>query len=140
MDKFSKRHRAGRRQRGDALVESLIAIVLLGVIGLGMVFALGRTLVAQKFHKGQSLAVQGIRAELQRTGVANGCPISGNASQTGELVLSPAQTLSGVTKSCTITPVSVSVNGVQKNTQLPLVSYAVQSDTLLGPGTLTVSN
>nr|WP_316639304.1 type II secretion system protein [uncultured Roseateles sp.] len=133
---FSQR----RRQRGDALVESLIAIVLLGVIGLGLVFALGRTLVAQKFHKGQSLAVQGIRAELQSAGVASGCPVTGSASQTSDLVLSPAQTLSGVTKSCTITPVTVSVNGVLKNTQLPLVSYAVQSDTLLGPGTLMVSN
>lgn len=132
--------RASRKQRGDAMIEALIAVVLLGVVGLGLTFALGRTIAAQKFHKAQSLTVQGIRADVQSGGVASGCPATGNASQSKTLVLSPTVSVTGVTKECTVTPVTVSINGVDKAVTLTAVRYSVEAETLLGPGTLTLSN
>ncbi|MFY7863821.1 type IV pilus modification PilV family protein [Roseateles sp.] len=132
--------RRPRSQRGDALIEAMVAIVLLGVIGLGQVYAVGRAMVAQKYQKGQSLAVQGIRADLQGNGVANGCPASGNATVTSVLSLGTDLQLQGLQKTCTVTPVTLTVNGVAKATSLPIVQYAVEADTLLGPGTLTVGN
>jgi Tfp pilus assembly protein PilV len=133
-------NRGVRLQRGDALIEAMVAMVLLGVIGIGMVYAVGRAMVGQKYQKGQSLAVQSIRADLQSTGVANGCPVSGNATLTRDMTLSASLQLKDLAKTCTVMAVTVTVNGVAKSTNLPVVQYAVQADTLLGPGTLTVSN
>ena len=72
-----------RRQRGDALLESLIAMLLLTVICLALVLALGRSMVAQKYQKAMSLAVQGIRGTLQSSGMASGCPTGGSATAAG---------------------------------------------------------
>jgi type II secretory pathway pseudopilin PulG len=132
--------RRARAQRGDALLEALVAMVLLGVVSLGMVYALSRVTVAQKYQKAQSLAVQAIRATLQSSGIANGCPSSGANSSSATLVLSSSVSLSEVQISCTVTAVSVSVNGVSKTATVPVVQYAVSAQTLLGPGTLTVGN
>lgn len=129
-----------RRQAGDALLESIVAMVLLGVIGLGLVYAMGRATVAQKVHKGQSLAVQGIRADLQSSGVPSGCPAAGSASVTKDLALSSTVTLTGVTKTCNVGAITVTVNGVAKSVTLPSIRYEVSAATLLGPGTLVVSN
>ncbi|WP_263535229.1 type II secretion system protein [Paucibacter sp. TC2R-5] len=132
--------RKPRQQRGDALIEAMVAMVLLGVIGLGLVYAVSRAMVAQKFQKGQSLAIQAIRADLQGNGVANSCPVSGNATVTSDLTLGTNLQLTGLQKTCTVTPVTVTINGVAKSTNLPIVRFAVDADTLLGPGTLTVTN
>jgi Tfp pilus assembly protein PilV len=136
--------RCVQRQRGDALLESLIAMLLLTVICLALVLALvlalGRSMVAQKYQKALSLAVQGIRGSLQSSGVASGCPATGTATATTTLVLSGSLSLEGVQKTCTVTTVTVSINGVAKTATVPRVTYSVQAQTLLGPGTLTVSN
>ncbi|MDT8998158.1 type II secretion system protein [Paucibacter sp. APW11] len=131
-----------KRQRGDALLESLVAVALLGIIGLGLCYALGRAMVAQKYQKAQSLTVQAVRSTLQSQGVASACPTSGSNSSTQSisLSLSDSISLSNVQKSCTIAAVTVSVNGVTKTAQLPLVRYAVDAQTLLGPGTLMLGN
>ncbi len=122
------------------MVEALIAMVLLGVIGLGLVYAVSRAMVAQKYQKGQSLAIQGIRADLQGAGVANGCPATGASTSTSNLSLGGNLQVTGVQKTCTIKAVTVTVNGVAKPASLPQVQYAADADTLFGPGTLTVSN
>ncbi|MCV2355818.1 type II secretion system GspH family protein [Paucibacter sp. B2R-40] len=132
--------RKPRQQRGDALIEAMVAMVLLGVIGLGLVYAVGRAMVAQKFQKGQSLAIQAIRADLQGNGVANSCPASGIATVTSTLTLGTNLTLPDLQKTCTVTAVTVTINGVAKSTSLPVVRFAVDANTLLGPGTLTVTN
>ncbi len=129
-----------RGERGDALVEALVAVVLLGVIGMGLVYAVGRAMTAQKFQKGQSLAIQAIRADLQNNGVAGGCPASGSATVTSTLSMGGSLQLPDLQKTCVVTPVTVTLNGVAKSTNLPIVRYAVEADTLLGPGTLTVTN
>jgi type II secretory pathway pseudopilin PulG len=131
---------ARQQQRGDALIEAMVAIVLLGVIGLGLVYAVSRAMVAQKYQKGQSLAIQAIRADLQGNGVANSCPVSGNATVTSTLMLGSDLQLPDLQKTCTVTAVTVTINGVAKSANLPVVRFAVAADTLLGPGTLTVTN
>ncbi len=135
-----RNRRPGKQQRGDALIEAMVAMVLLGVIGLGLVYAVGRAMAAQKFQKGQSLAIQAIRADLQGSGIANSCPTSGNATVTSTLTLGTNLTLPDLQKTCTVTAVTVTINGVAKSTSLPIVRFAVAADTLLGPGTLTVTN
>ncbi|WP_349743071.1 prepilin-type N-terminal cleavage/methylation domain-containing protein [Roseateles cavernae] len=129
-----------RTQRGASLVEAMVAVLLLGVIGLGLVYALSRTLVAHKYHKAQSLAVQGIRAELQSAGLAGGCPASGTATRSSDLQLGATLSISDVQKTCIVTPVTVSIAGSSKSVTLAQVLYELDAETLLGPGTLTLRN
>lgn len=129
-----------RRQRGDALLESLIAMLLLTVICLALVLALGRSMVAQKYQKAMSLAVQGIRGTLQSSGMASGCPTGGSATAAAALSLTSGPATDSVQKTCTVTAVTVTINGVARTAKVPVVTYSVQAQTLLGPGTLTVSN
>lgn len=133
--------RGRRQQRGLSLTEALVAMVLLGVVGLGMAHALGRTLVAAKYHKAQSLAVQGLRAELQRDGMALGCPSSGSASRSATLSLGSDISISQVDKHCRVSAVTVQApNGPSASTTLVHMRYELSADTLLGPGTLTLEN
>lgn len=128
-------------QRGIALVEALISMVLLGIVGLGLVYALGRSLVAQKYQKAQSLAVQTIRADLQNKGLADGCPTSGSNKQGRGGERSPnGFTLNGLNKACTIKAVTVNLAGVSKTTTMAQVQYELEAQTLLGPGTLLLRN
>ena len=129
-----------RRQRGDALLESLIAMLLLTILCLGLVLALGRSMVGQKYQKAMSLAVQGIRGTLQSSGVASGCPAGGSATAAATLSLTSGPATDSVQKTCTVTAVTVTINGVTRTAKVPVVTYSVQAQTLLGPGTLTVSN
>ena len=129
-----------RRQRGDALLESLIAMLLLTILCLGLVLALGRSMVGQKYQKAMSLAVQGIRGTLQSSGVASGCPAGGSATAVATLSLTSGPATDSVQKTCTVTAVTVTINGVTRTAKVPVVTYSVQAQTLLGPGTLTVSN
>lgn len=129
-----------RRQRGDALLESLIAMLLLTILCLGLVLALGRSMVGQKYQKAMSLAVQGIRGTLQSNGVASGCPAGGSATAAATLSLTSGPATDSVQKTCTVTAVTVTINGVTRTAKVPMVTYSVQAQTLLGPGTLTVSN
>lgn len=129
------------RQRGIALIEALVSMVLLGIVGLGLVYALGRSLVAQKYQKAQSLAVQTIRADLQGRGLADGCPTSGS----NKLARSAEHStqgidLSGLNKACTIKAVTVDVAGISKTTTMAQVQYEFAAQTLLGPGTLLLKN
>lgn len=117
-----------------------MAVVLLGVIGIALVYAVGRAMVAQKYQKGQSLAIQTIRADLQANGVAGGCPASGQTTVTSTLTMGSNLQLPDLQKTCTVTAVTVTINGVAKTANLPIVRYAVEAETLLGPGTLTVTN
>ena len=133
-------HPQSRQQRGDALLESLIAMLLLTIICLGLVLALGRSMAAQKYQKATSLAVQGIRGAVQSSGVASGCPNGGSATAAATLSLTGGPATDSVQKTCAVASVTVSINGVTKTAKLPVVTYSVQAQTLMGPGTLTVSN
>lgn len=61
-----------RRQRGDALLEAMIAMILMATIGLGLAYAATRAVNAQRYANTQTLALQEMREELQRRGQAEG--------------------------------------------------------------------
>lgn len=133
--------KARRHQRGVSMVEALVSMVLLGVIGLGLAHALGRTLVASKFHKAQSLAVQGLRAELQGAGMAQGCPASGSGRRSASLSLGPELSIDKVDKHCNVQAVTVrAAGGPSSATTVVQLRYELSADTLLGPGTLRLEN
>ncbi|MES2532154.1 MAG: hypothetical protein V4636_14045 [Pseudomonadota bacterium] len=67
-------------QRGDAMLEALIAMVLLGVIGLGLSYAAARALNAQRYLNTQNLAVMQMRQTLQQTGVTALCAAASGPS------------------------------------------------------------
>ncbi|CAN5279726.1 hypothetical protein BH10PSE18_BH10PSE18_13600 [soil metagenome] len=62
-----------RTQRGDAMLEALIAMVLLGTIGLGLSYAAARTLNSQRYLNTQNVAVTQMRQALQQIGVTALC-------------------------------------------------------------------
>ncbi|MBB4845069.1 type II secretory pathway pseudopilin PulG [Paucibacter oligotrophus] len=133
--------RRPQAQRGIALIEALVSMVLLAIVGLGLVYALGRSLVAQKYQKAQSLAVQTIRADLQGRGLADGCPSSGSNKLTrnAEPIVESVD-LSGLSKACTIKTVTVDMAGISKTTTMAQVRYELEAQTLFGPGTLLLKN
>lgn len=132
--------RKHRSQRGVSLVEALVAVVLLGVLGLGMAHALGRTMVASKFHKAQTLAVQGLRANLQTNGMAQGCPNAGQAVGDLDLVLGDNLRIDNVGRTCNVVPVAITVDGTTLNTVAVRLQYRVNAEELLGPGPLILGN
>lgn len=71
-----------RTQRGDAMLEALIAIVLLGTIGLGLSYAAARTLNSQRYLNTQNAAVTQMRQALQQTGVTTLCAAAVGPSTT----------------------------------------------------------
>lgn len=56
------------RQRGDALLEALVAIVLAAVVGLGLAYAATRIAHGQRFMSTQNLAVHDMREGLLQKG------------------------------------------------------------------------
>lgn len=56
-----------RRQRGDALIEALVGILLMAVIGLGLSYAAGRALNSQRYQSTQNLAITQMRSQLSTT-------------------------------------------------------------------------
>ncbi|MFG6447556.1 hypothetical protein ACG0Z6_04790 [Roseateles sp. BYS180W] len=117
-----------------------MAVALLGVVGLGMSYSLGRGLVAQKFAKGQSLMVQEIRAELLNAGMPSGCAATGTTTATVNFNLATGLTAQEATRTCTVQSVLVQIGAQERDAKLPLVKYESQVGTLLGPGTLTLGN
>lgn len=57
-----------RRQRGDALLEALIAMVLASIIGLGLTYATARMANSQRYMNAQNMAVHEMREELLKKG------------------------------------------------------------------------
>ncbi|CAD5108229.1 hypothetical protein [Zestomonas carbonaria] len=65
---MSRSRSTSRRQRGDALLEALIGILLMSIVGLGLVYTTSRVAVSQKDMNLQNLAVSQLRDLLQRNG------------------------------------------------------------------------
>lgn len=61
MNPFPKK----RCQKGDAMLEALIGVVLMAVIGLGLAHTSARSINSQRYLNAQNLAVTEIRGQLQ---------------------------------------------------------------------------
>jgi Tfp pilus assembly protein PilV len=119
----------GRRQRGEMLLEALIAALLLGVLGLGMTYAAARSASSQRIANAQNLAVGALRALLQTQDVAAGCHEGGAAEATLELQLAEGVRVGGVKQTCTVDDASVSVDGQAKSVKVPHMEFrAVDRD------------
>lgn len=88
--------RQHKGQRGDALLEAMLAIVLASVIGLGLTYAAARTLSSQRYANAQGLMLNQMRGALATSnGLAAMCETSvfGKvASQSVELQVKSCQT------------------------------------------------
>lgn len=103
---------AGRKQRGDMLLEALISMLLLGVLGLGLSYAGARVLVQQRYATTQDLALSQMRFALESQGlygppdaqpdVRGLCDGAVRALQIGATQLIPSL-------QCTTQPVTVTV-------------------------------
>ena len=67
-----------RNQRGDALIEAMIGILLMAVIGLGLSHATARAMYSQRYLNTQNIVVSTVREALASTGSVSGY-CAGNA-------------------------------------------------------------
>lgn len=96
-----------RRQRGDALLEALVGILLLGVLGLGLSYATGRILVQQRNANIQDVVLAQMRYKLESEGLQQVCgkeaPIQVSAAGTPVTLIAAVE--------CAKNPVTVVVSG-----------------------------
>ena len=148
-----ERRGGGRRQRGDALFEALIGIVLAAVLGLGLSYAAGRMLNSQRYASTQGIAVNQMRAALAERGLAGLC----NGTQSAQLVITPtggqSSTVTLAQPQCSRAAVTVGVasttalnvtlpassTGVVTGMQLSTPASDIAAQSLLGAGVLTIS-
>ena len=62
-----------RAQRGDALLEALVGILLLALLGLGLSHAAARMLAAQRYAAAHGIVVAQMRNALETQGIAPLC-------------------------------------------------------------------
>ena len=62
-----------RAQRGDALLEALVGILLLALLGLGLSHAAARMLAAQRYAAAHGIVVAQMRNALETQGIAKLC-------------------------------------------------------------------
>ncbi|TSE34209.1 hypothetical protein Tfont_02731 [Tepidimonas fonticaldi] len=62
-----------RAQRGDALLEALVGILLLALLGLGLSYAAARMLAAQRYAAAHGIVVAQMRNALETQGIAHLC-------------------------------------------------------------------
>jgi Tfp pilus assembly protein PilV len=128
-----------KKQNGIALWEALISVILMAILGMGLVYALTRTAVAQKNMNAQNLLVSKVRSTIQQSnsGLSSLCPSSGTNSNTVSVGINNAT----VTKSCQMTTVSVTAAGITHTVIVPIIDYSIASNDLLGNGnTMKIRN
>lgn len=95
-----------RCQRGDALIEAMLGILLMTIVGLGLVYAASRALNSQRYQSTQTLAIAQMRNALMTTGATGLCA---GTSQASVSVNASAVTLPA--PACAYASVSVGVAG-----------------------------
>ncbi|MDH0898997.1 hypothetical protein N5C12_06480 [Comamonas aquatica] len=73
MTKLSRSSNLCRAQRGDALLEALIGILLLAILGLGLSYSVARMLVSQRYAATHGIMVAQMRNALETGGLSNLC-------------------------------------------------------------------
>ena len=143
-----------RAQRGDALLEALVGILLLALLGLGLSHAAARMLAAQRYAAAHGIVVAQMRNALETNGVQDLCSGAATATlpivdrKTGEPIFSaialPAPECSRDT--VTITPPADSTlpattvdSVVTRMTLSTPDDESSSARALLGPGSLVLS-
>lgn len=109
------------QQRGDMLLEALIGIVLLGLLGMGLSYAVARIVVQQRYANTQDLALGQMRHILETQGMQALCGGFVKALQ----LESPSASFSITpTVQCTSTAVMVTVPA---SGQLPAIAAPIDS-------------
>jgi hypothetical protein len=94
------------RQRGDALLEALIGILLLGAVGLGLSYASARVMVSQRNLNAQNAVLMQMGNSLAGTGLSTLC-----SATTGPIVSVAGTNLTLAPLTCTKGTVTVSGSG-----------------------------
>lgn len=97
------------KQQGMTLIEALVAAVLLGIILLGLTYALSRAIVSQRYTETQSLWLQETRENLQGVGLERICA-QGETPQ----AVTNLPTNVAATAQCNSADVEVSVPGLER--------------------------
>lgn len=131
-----------RAQRGDALLEALIGMLLIAVLGMGSAYTASRVAVTHKYARTQAMAVSQLRQMLQNASdVAAWCagtapPVVRIRAEDSRL----APTDLPVTVSCTAAG-ALTVGGKTISAPPSRVSLSVTSAALFGgAGSIVVGN
>lgn len=139
-----------RTQRGDALLEALIGMLLIAVLGLGLAYAAGRAMNAQRYVAAHGIVLSEMRFAMEKTGIKALCTGSGFAINPALADGShPINLTIPAPTNCTAEAIAVSVkddssfptNNVSIITrmQLSTPSNNETAEALLGPGVVTLS-
>lgn len=79
MTKLSRSSNLCRAQRGDALLEALIGILLLAILGLGLSYSVARMLASQRYAATHGIMVAQMRNALETDGLSNLCSAAPDA-------------------------------------------------------------
>ena len=112
MARSVERSAGAGRQAGDALMEGVVAMLLSGVVGLGMVYAISKMAATQRQGVVVAHAVDTVRITAQRDGLAAVCSGAGAASMPG-----------GVNQTCAVQTDTVSIGGKSHDVKVPKVSF-----------------
>lgn len=108
------------QQSGMTLIESLVAAVLLGIIFLGLTYALSRAMVSQRYNVTQSTFLQETRENLQTVGIQRICDAGESPASYNWLPVAVA-----VSETCSDSTVTVAIPGLERDVvthQLSLIS------------------
>jgi hypothetical protein len=128
------------RQHGTSLLEALIAILLMTIVGLAITYNLAKGTLQQGKLNAQISALNEIRGEVQSSGMNSNCTTTNSSTNTTiKLSTANSSAQSTLTRSCTLTQLSVTVSATTKTVLLPSVSYSV-TDSRLGASSLLLQN
>lgn len=136
-----------RTQRGDVLMEALIALLLTAILGLGLSYAASRVLAAQRYAMAHGIALAQMRNLLETVGVPGLCAASSVPALTiaptgGSAVQLPLETAGCTAENVSIATTSADLNLTLANAAITSLTLSTAStasaDALLGAGTLVL--
>lgn len=129
-------------QRGDSLFEGLIAMLLMGIVGVGMTYVLSRSALSQTTVNAQNIVVNQVRAQLQNSSTGMNALCSGATPV--PIALNASATVNATaTSTCSMVQATVSVaSGPAKTVFVPqiVITTGVTSDSSLLGGSLIITN
>lgn len=130
-----------RRQRGDALLEALIGIVLMAVVGLGLAYSTARAANSQRYLNTQNLAIAEIREKLQHVSEPCATTTLTITLATKSVDFSPTCTTENVTVRYTMngTETTETLASVKTLTSVSTASSDVTRELFGGDGSIVIS-